>query len=163
MAPRQVPSAQDAQHAVDCLLTALASGGDVLEALDEIRPLHPRNDTFPGEVFIRLAADAMAEANVCRDHPISEEGLLATHLPECEFRGRDQAKIRYALLAATAVHAGIEPDLLGEVVGWRPDDFWSYAGLASVAWIRALADERSVDLAAFCRALRVRMTEQGWH
>jgi hypothetical protein len=27
--------------------------------LGELAPLHPRNDTFPGEVFLHLAADAL--------------------------------------------------------------------------------------------------------
>jgi hypothetical protein len=35
----------------------LASGAQIV--LSELAPLHPRNDTFPGEVFLQLAADAL--------------------------------------------------------------------------------------------------------
>jgi hypothetical protein len=32
---------------------------DIFEVLSELAPLHPRNDMFPGEVFLYLAADAL--------------------------------------------------------------------------------------------------------
>jgi len=73
----------------------------------------------------------MAEGGVSPATPISEAGLIEAHLPECEFRGRDNHKIRYALLAAAAIHGGVEVDLLDEVVHWATDDFWSYAGFAA--------------------------------
>jgi hypothetical protein len=37
------------------LLDGLARGPDIFEVLSGLAPLHPRNDTFPGEVFLRLA------------------------------------------------------------------------------------------------------------
>jgi hypothetical protein len=103
------------------LLLALEAGTDIFDALDDIRPVHPSNNTFPGEVFLHLAARAMAEGGVSSATPISEAGLIEAHLPECEFRGRDNHKIRYALLAAAAIHAGVEVDLLDEVVDWATD------------------------------------------
>ena len=86
----------------------MESGGDVLEALDEVGWLHPKNDTFPGEVFVRLGAGALAVGGVNADRPIAEEGLIGRYLPECRFRGRDNHKIRYALLAVAATHSGVE-------------------------------------------------------
>jgi hypothetical protein len=41
------------------LLHGLARDADISELLSGLAPLHPRNDTFPGEVFLRLAADAL--------------------------------------------------------------------------------------------------------
>ena len=41
------------------LLDGLARDGDIFELLSELAPLHPRNDTFPGEVFLHVAADAL--------------------------------------------------------------------------------------------------------
>jgi hypothetical protein len=41
------------------LLDGLARDADITELLSGLAPLHPRNDTFPGEVFLHLAADAL--------------------------------------------------------------------------------------------------------
>jgi hypothetical protein len=43
------------------------------------------------------------------------------------FRGRQNAKFQYAVLAAAGVHGGTEPDLLDEAASWQADDFWQYA------------------------------------
>jgi hypothetical protein len=154
--PRRLPSENEAYEAVDRLLTAIEVKGDIFDALEGIRPLHPKHNTFPGEVFMRLAADALKVGGVSREHPISEEGLVDRYLPECEFRGRDNRKIRYALLAMAATHGGIEVDLLDEIAYWATDDFWSYAGFAAVASIRAVGDQRGLPLAELCQRLRGR-------
>ncbi len=156
MSPRHKPTEEEARQTVEVLLRALEAGEDIFDALDQVRPLHPRDNTFPGEVFIAVAADALAEGGVSRARPLSEEGLVERYLPECEFRGRDNRKIRYAVMAAAAVHGGLELDLLEEVAYWATDDFWSYAGLAAVAWARAVADQRGMALADLCTRLRVR-------
>jgi len=41
------------------LLDGLARDADVLELVSELALLHPRDNTFPGEVFLRAAADAL--------------------------------------------------------------------------------------------------------
>ena len=41
------------------LVDGLARDADISELLSGLAPLHPRNDTFPGEVFLRLAAVAL--------------------------------------------------------------------------------------------------------
>jgi hypothetical protein len=158
--PAHVPTKEEAVRAVDCLLTALETGSDVLDALDAIGRLHPKYNTFPGELFMRLAADALLEGSVVRSNPISQEGIVSTYLPECEFRGRHNQKISFALLAAAATDAGVEVDLLDEVSYWGSDDFWRYAGLAAVAWIRAVADQRSISLPELCARLRPRAEAQ---
>jgi hypothetical protein len=48
------------------LLQALESGSDIFDTLDRIRPLHPKNNTSPGEVFMRLAARALVEEPATR-------------------------------------------------------------------------------------------------
>jgi hypothetical protein len=158
--PTRVPTKEDALRAVDLLLTALESGADVLDALDAIGPLHPKYDTFPGEIFMRLAADALLEGGVDRRNPIFQEGIVSMYLPECEFRGRNNQKLRFALLAVAATHAGVEVDLLDEVPYWASDNFWRYAGLAAVAWIRAVADQRSISLPELLARLRPRVDAQ---
>jgi len=81
------------------------------------------------------------------------EGLREGFLPECTFRGRQNAKLRYAVLAAAAVHGGTEPDLLDEVASWQADDFWQYAMYAAVAYIRAAASRAGVPVRQACQDL----------
>ena len=156
MAEKRRPTSEDARQAVDLLLGAIETGGDIFKALDGIRPLHPKNNTFPGEVFTRLASDALDEAGVSRDRPIPEEGLVCRYLPECRFRGRDNRKVCYALLTVAATHGGAAVELLDEVAYWETDDYWSYAGFAAVAWIRAVSDQRDLPLVELCQKLRAR-------
>ena len=71
--------------------------------------------------------------------PLPLEGLRERFLLECTFRGRQNKKLQYAVLAAAALQGGTEPDLLDEVAWWQTDDFWQYALFAAVAYIRAAA------------------------
>jgi hypothetical protein len=41
------------------LLDGLARDADIFEVLSGLAPLRRRDDTFPGEVFLHLAADAL--------------------------------------------------------------------------------------------------------
>ncbi len=72
------------------------------------------------------------------------EGLRERFLPERTFRGRQNHKLQYAVLAAAALHGGTEPDLLDEVAWWQADDFWQYALFAAVAYIRAAASRAGI-------------------
>jgi hypothetical protein len=56
-------------------------------------------------------------------------------------------------LAAAALHGGAEPDLLDEVVWWQTDDFWEYALLAAIAYVRAAVDRASVPMREACQQL----------
>ena len=67
------------------------------------------------------------------------------------FRGRQNAKLQYAVLAAAAVHGGTEPNLLDEVAAWQADDFWQYAMYAAVAYIRAAASRAGVPVPRHAR------------
>ena len=89
MAAKRRPTDEDSREAVRLLTGAVESSGDIFDALDEIRPLHPKNNTFPGEVFIRVAADALQLGGVSIDQPMPSEGLVDRYLPESRFRGRD--------------------------------------------------------------------------
>jgi hypothetical protein len=141
------------------LLGGLARDADLAELLGEAQPLHPRNDTFPGETFLGLAADALAWCGASRDAPLSLAGLQERFLPEYAGRGRDRRKLQFAVLAAAAVHGGAEPDLLDEVVWWQTDDFWQYALLAAVTCIRAAADRAGVPVRRVCDELTSRLLE----
>src|SRR5262245_61979117 len=59
MAARKRSTPEDAATARQMLLDGLAHGADIFELLSKLAPLHPRSNTFPGEVLFRLAADAL--------------------------------------------------------------------------------------------------------
>jgi hypothetical protein len=72
-------------------------------------------------------------------------------LPGCTFRGQQNKELQYAVLAAAALHGGIDPDLLDEVAWWQTDDFWQYALFATVAYIRAAASRAGVPVHQACQ------------
>ncbi len=135
------------------LLDGLARDADIFELVSELAPLHPRDNTFPGEVFLHLAADALDWCGASRADPLPLEGLRERFLPETTFRGRQNSRLRYAVLVAAALHGGTEPDLLDEVAWWQTDDFWQYALLAAVAYVRAAASRAGVPVRQACQDL----------
>ncbi len=135
------------------LLGGLARDADLFELVSELAALHPRDNTFPGEVFLRLAADTLSWCRASRADPLPLEGLRERFFPERTFRGRQNTKLQYAVLAAAALHGGTEPDLLDEVAWWQTDDFWQYALFATVAYIRAAASRAGVPVRQACQDL----------
>jgi hypothetical protein len=153
MPGRKRPTSEDAVAARRAQLDGLARDADIFEVLNGLSSLHPRNDTFPGEVFLHLAADALEWCGASQAEPLPLEALRERFLPECTFRGRQNAKLQYAVLVAAAVRGGTEPDLLDEVVSWQADDFWEYAMYAAVAFIRAAASRAGVPVRQACQDL----------
>lgn len=155
MPARKQPTPEDSAAARRILLDGLARDADIFELVNELAPLHPRNNTFPGEVFLHVAADALAWCGAGRAGPLPLEGLRERFLPECIFRGRENKKLQYAVLAAAALHGGTEPDLLEEVAWWQTDDFWQYALFAAVACIRAAASRAGCPCRNYARTCSV--------
>ncbi len=163
MAAKKRPTPEDAVTARRILLDGLARDADFSGLMTELAPLHPHNDTFPGEIFLRLAADALDWCGASREQPLTLEGFRERYLPECAFRGRQNKKLQYAILAAAALHGGAEPDLLDEVAWWQTDDFWQYALYAAVAYIRAGANRVGVPTRQACQELIRRPAQPpGW-
>ncbi len=156
MAARRRPAPEDAVTARRVLLDGLANGTGIFGLAGELEPLHPRNDTFPGEVFLNLAAGALDWCGASRAGPLDLEGIRERFLPECSFRGRQNRKLQFAVLAAAATHGGTEPDVLDEVAWWQSDDFWEYALFAAVAYIRAAAHRAGVPIGQACHELALR-------
>jgi len=161
MQARKRPAPEDAATARRVVFDGLARGARVVELLGELEPLHPRNDTFPGEVFLGLAADALDWCRASRADPLPLEGLRERFLPETSFRGRQHKKFQYAFLAAAALGGGTEPDLLEEVAWWQTDDFWEYALYAAAAYIRAAASKTGAPISQVCRELAQRADPGG--
>jgi hypothetical protein len=153
---RRRPIPKDAATARGILLDGLARDAQVFELLGELEPLHPRNDTFPGEVFLSVAAEALDWCGASCTEPLALEGMRERFLPERRFRGRENKKFQYAVLAAAALHGGTEPDLLDEVAWWQTDDFWEYAFYAAIAYIRAAAHRGGAPVAQICQELAQR-------
>jgi hypothetical protein len=156
MPARKRPTPEDTRAARRVLLDGLARDTDIFDLVSELAPLHPRDNTFPGEVFLRLAADALDWCEASRANLLPLEGLRERFLPECTFRGRQNKKLQYAVLAAAALHGGTDPDLLDEVAWWQTDDFWQYALFAAVAYIRAAASRMGVPVRQACQDLAQR-------
>ncbi len=156
MPAKKRPTPQDAATARQILLGGLARDTEMFELLGELAPLHPRNDTFPGEVFLNVAADALDWCDASRAAPLALEGMRERFLPECTLRGRQNKKLQFAVLAAAALRGGTEPDLLDEVAWWQTDDFWQYALYAAVAYIRAAAGRAGVPVPQVCQELAQR-------
>jgi hypothetical protein len=153
MPARKRPTLEDTMTARRVLLDGLARDADVFDLVSELAPLHPRNNTFPGEMFLHLAADALDWCAASRADPLPLEGLRERFLPECTFGGRQNKKFQYAVLAAAALHGGAEPDLLDELAWWQTDDFWQYALFAAVAYVRAAASRAGVPVRQACQDL----------
>jgi hypothetical protein len=138
-------------------LGGIATGRDVDSMLGELAPLHPKNNTFPGEVFLELAADALEEAGVSRSDPVDYEGIRERYLAEVPFRGRSEHhRSHYALGAAAMIRAGLRPDLLGEVIGWSSDNLWVYAFFALVIYLRVAAARTGRPVAVLAQDLAAR-------
>ena len=161
MPARNLPTPEDAATARRILLDGLARECEIAELAGELAPLHPRNNTFPGEVFLDVAADALDWCGASRADPLALDGLRERFLPELTFRGRQNKKLQFAILAAAALRGGAEPDLLDEVAWWESDDFWQYALYAAVAYIRAAAGRASVPVGQVGQELAQRAGGQG--
>jgi hypothetical protein len=153
MPARKRPTPQDAVIARQILLAGMARDTGISELAGELAPLHPHGNTFPGEVFLQVAADVLEWCGASRADPLALEGMAERFLPECAFRGRENKKLQFAVLAAAVLRGGAEPDLLDEVAWWQTDDFWQYALYAAVAYIRAAASRAGVPVRQVCQEL----------
>lgn len=154
MAARHRPTSDDRRSAIDIALSGLARGDDLADLAERLEPLHPRNDTFPGEVLLDLAADAIDVAGATRQSPIEFEGIRDRYLPEAVVHTKAQRhKSNYALRAAAMLRGGVDPGLLDEVQWWRSDDLWYWSLEALVAYVRAAADRIGEPLDAVCRRI----------
>lgn len=145
-------SDDDRVEATRRALAALARGDDLDSIVGAVADLHVRHNTFPGEQFMRLAADALRHAGVSRDDPVDYEALLPNHLPEVDLRGKRRSRFQYAVLAAFALHGGMKPDLLDEVAYWI-EQYWEFALLALIAIIRACAEQSRTTPETFAAGL----------
>jgi hypothetical protein len=116
MAARHRPTDDDRRTVIEIALGGLARGNDLADIAGRLAPLYPRHNTFPGEVLLDLAADAIGASGATRQSPLEFEGIRERYLPEAVAHTKAQHhKSEYALHAAAMVHGGVDPGLLEEV------------------------------------------------
>ena len=149
MARKSGPSDDDYDNAARLgLLGLTADDADVDSIMVQLAALQPRNNTFPAEVLLELAAEPSRSLGRHRRTRSNYEGMRDRHLPEYHFRGKyQQHKSNYALMAAAMIRGGVYPDLLDEAHGWGIDDLWRFAFYALVLYGRVAAERtgRSLD------------------
>jgi hypothetical protein len=152
--PRKPPTAEDRVQAIRISLSGIAGGERLSKLKAALEPLHPANDTFPGEVLLDLAADAIEEAGASRGDPIEFEGIRDRYLPECSAHTKEQHyKSEYAIRVAAMIRAGVDPGLLDEAVRWQNDDLWVWPLDALAVYVRVAADRTGVQVAEVCERL----------
>lgn len=148
------PTPEGRMEAIRIALSGIAAGTDIPELANEVESLHPKNDTFPGEVLLELGADALELSGASRDEPVNYEGIRDRYLPEVDFGGRAQhQKSHFALRAVAMIRAGVAPDLLEEVGWWRTDDLWLWSLYALIIYVRIAAERRGESAAVVCASL----------
>jgi hypothetical protein len=156
MARKAGPSDEDYDSAARLGLLGVTAGedADVDSIMEQLAVLHARNNTFPAEVLLELAAEAIEESGASPADPIQYEGVRDRLLPEYDFRGKSQQhKSHHALMAAAMIRAGVYPDLLDEAYGWGIEDMWRYAFYALVLYARVAAERTGRSLEDIATAL----------
>jgi hypothetical protein len=82
------PTRDDRAEVVRSVLADLSSGQEFDTIIERLAVLHPKNNTFPAEELLELAADAIEESSATRSHPIAYERIRENYLPERVFRGK---------------------------------------------------------------------------
>jgi hypothetical protein len=135
-------------------LEGLAAGAELGELARSLQPFSRRHSTWPGDVLVELAADALELGSISRTSPLNYSGLRERYLPERRFSGNtDHQKSPAALRLAAMTYAGVAPDLSEEAGWWRADDFWVFALYATVIYIRAVAERTTSSTADICEQL----------
>jgi hypothetical protein len=154
MAARKRRTTEDRSQAIRIALHGIAKGVDLAHLARQLEPLHPQRDTFPGEVFLELAADALEEGRISRDQPVDYEGIRERYLPERQFSGRtEQHRSHYALRAVAMIRSGVTPDLLEEVGWWDINDLWVWSLYALLIYVRVAAERTGEPVAVICQRL----------
>jgi hypothetical protein len=81
MGAQHRPTDDDRRVVIQLALSGLAEGRDLGAIASQLAPLHPRNDTFPGELLLDLAADALEVAGASRESPLEFEGIRERSCP----------------------------------------------------------------------------------
>src|SRR5664280_819184 len=157
MAPNRQPTPEDRADAIGIALAGIAYEAHSGEILSKLAALHIRNNTFPAEELLELAADAIDESGATQAEPIDSENIRERFLPEHPFSGKTQHyKSKYAISAAAMIHGGVYPDILNDAAWWEADDLWTYSFFALLIYVRAAAERTDRPSEAIARSIAER-------
>ncbi len=147
----------DRAEAIRHVLTDLNSGRELNTIIDWLADTHSKDNTFPAEELLELAAEAIEESGATPSDPIDYERIRERHLPERVFRGNvEHHRSHFALRVAAMIRGGVYPDLLSEVGWWHNDDLWFYAFFSLVIYMRIAAERSGRSLEQVAGALAAR-------
>jgi hypothetical protein len=151
VAKPRVPTAAERTEVATIALTRIANDQPFDETSRWLQPYSDLEFPFPSDVFVELAADALAFAGATRANPVSLAEAYERHLPEQTVSGNTaHQKSRAALQAAVALHGGIMPNY-DEIAGWwQVADFDAWAFRACVVLVRVAAERTGQPVAAVC-------------
>jgi hypothetical protein len=154
VAARRRPNDDERHEAIETALNGLARGDDLGDVAARLAPLHPPHNTFPGELLLDVAADAIGVSGASRQAPLEFEGIRERYLPDGIAHTKAQHhKGKFALRAAAMLNGGVDPGLLDEVRWWRTDDLWYWSLEALAVYVRAAADRSGQSVESICRRL----------
>jgi hypothetical protein len=154
MAEPRRPSDDDRVRAIDIALSSLVRADDLRDIAARLELLHPVNDTFPAEVLLELAADAIDISGASLRSPLEFEAIRGRYLPDGVAHTKAQHdKSKFALRAAAMLRGGVDPGLLDEVQWWRSDDLWYWSLEALAAYVRAAADRTGESVGTVCQRI----------
>jgi hypothetical protein len=154
MAAHHRPTDDDRRETIRIVLSGMAEGRDLADIAAQLAPLHPPSNTFPGELLLELAADALEIAGASRESPLEFEGIRERYLPEAVAHTKAQHhKSKFALRAVAMIHGGVDPGLLDEVQWWRTDDLWFWSLEALAVYVRAAAERTGQSVASVARQI----------
>ena len=111
---------------------------DQSDVVARLAPLHPADNTFPGEVLLQLAGEAIGASGANSQSPLAFKGIGE----RCLAGGIEHMKAQHhrsscELRATAMLHGGVDRGLLDEVQWWRTDDlsYWTLEALAT--YVRA--------------------------
>jgi hypothetical protein len=132
------------------LLDALACGVPAWTAVARVEDCR-RSGFEPDIAMLKLAADAVERSG---GGGWRTQELRSRFLSDVQFKNERRLAERttYALLAAAATAAGVEPDVLDDTNWWQ-ETLTRYAALAAVAYVRALAESEDCSVSDLCEEL----------
>jgi hypothetical protein len=154
MAEPHRPSNDDRLRAIDIALSGLVRDDDLRDIAARLELLHPANHTFPAEVLLELAADAIAISGASLRSPLEFEAIRGRYLPDGVAHTKAQHdKSKFALRAAAMLRGGVDPVLRDEVQWWQSDDLWYWSLEALAAYVRSAANRTGESVESVCQRI----------
>lgn len=118
---QQLLEAGDRTTATRVALSGIADDLELGEIAARLAPLHPKNNTFPAQVLLELAADAIDESGASRQHPVRRHPQAPPSRRPGPHTNAQHHKAEDAVRAGAMFRAGVDPGLRrrGRLVGHR--------------------------------------------